>query len=392
MAKFSNLRQRLKGAGSAVVFAGFGVVFLLVAIGSVFLGYNPVAETKPTSNTSREQTSVSVSGVSISGKVGIPTVVAHTPPPVSKSAPASNNQPSGISNGPVTVRNSQAHLEPYKAGQIPKLPANAYFTYFLDYGKLLTPSQQDALATKLANFSKRSTSEIFVLTLPTTGGRDILEFGSQIFADWKIGDAKAHNGVLFVVSVKERATGILTGRGAEAELPDLLASQIQSRHFTPAMRAGNANKALNDTVDAVIAVFDGKYVRPQTSHSSQSSSQSSSSYWARWTEWLLPGLIFVIFSLGALFNRKQMRTKAINLARERGVYPENGSKRDKWAAIAPILAELAAQAARVNRRNGRRGRRDDDDFGGGFGGFGNGGGGRSGGGGSTGGGGARGGW
>src|SRR3954467_5975334 len=81
-------------------------------------------------------------------------------------------------------------------------------------------SQQDkAMLEYLVKAEEDSTSsQIAVLIIPSLEGDDIDSYANRVYNDWKLGQAKRDNGVLFVVAIEDRKMRIEVGRGLEGVL------------------------------------------------------------------------------------------------------------------------------------------------------------------------------
>lgn len=80
---------------------------------------------------------------------------------------------------------------------------------------------------------KRSTDEIAVAVVPTTGDATIESWSTGLFDTWGVGKAAEDNGVLLVVAVDDHRVRLETGRGLIARLPDSAAKEIVDTVITP---------------------------------------------------------------------------------------------------------------------------------------------------------------
>src|ERR1043166_5716063 len=89
-------------------------------------------------------------------------------------------------------------------------------------------SQQDkAMLEYLVKAEADSTSnQIAVLIIPSLEGDDIDSYAIRVAKEWKLGDEKKDNGVLFLVAIEDRKMRMEVGRGLEGVLTDAQASRI----------------------------------------------------------------------------------------------------------------------------------------------------------------------
>ncbi len=79
-----------------------------------------------------------------------------------------------------------------------------------------------------------------------------------MFDSWKLGQKGKDNGVLVVVVPQDRKMRIEVGYGLEGKLTDGTAGQIIRIWMTPAFKAGNYDKGVEDGVAAILARLEGR--------------------------------------------------------------------------------------------------------------------------------------
>src|SRR5262245_56356457 len=128
----------------------------------------------------------------------------------------------------------------------------------VDDAHLLSDRARATLTSTLQAHEDATTNQIVVLTLPTLGGGDIESFANNVFHTWKLGQKGKDNGVLVLVVPNDRKMRIEVGYGLEGPLPDGAAGEIIRTWMTPAFKAGNYDKGIEDGVAAIIARLEGR--------------------------------------------------------------------------------------------------------------------------------------
>lgn len=101
--------------------------------------------------------------------------------------------------------------------------------------------------------------EYAVLTVNTTGGRDIFEYSLAVGRGWGIGSKEGGRAsFLLVVAIQDRDYFTQVSRHVEGDLPDGLIGQIQRERLVPAFRQGNYSKGIYDTIQAYVATLGAK--------------------------------------------------------------------------------------------------------------------------------------
>ncbi len=91
----------------------------------------------------------------------------------------------------------------------------------VDNAGLLDPTEEQALADKLATEEQQSSNQVVVVTVPDLQGYPIEEYGYQLGREWGIGQEGKDNGVLLIVAPNERRLRIEVGYGLEGRSPTL---------------------------------------------------------------------------------------------------------------------------------------------------------------------------
>lgn len=104
-----------------------------------------------------------------------------------------------------------------------------------------------------------TSNQIAVLVIKSLEGEDIEGYANRVFKEWKLGDEKKDNGVLFVVAMDDRRVRIEVGYGLEGQLTDLLASRIIRNEVAPAFRRGEMEAGIIQGTVAIIRTIQGTY-------------------------------------------------------------------------------------------------------------------------------------
>ena len=98
---------------------------------------------------------------------------------------------------------------------------------------LLSPTERVDIERSIFNFKSEHQAQIQVLIVETLGDESIESAAIKVFDQWKIGDAKRDDGILLLVSAKEKRMRIEVGQGLEGSVPDVVAKRIISDIMRP---------------------------------------------------------------------------------------------------------------------------------------------------------------
>jgi uncharacterized protein len=128
----------------------------------------------------------------------------------------------------------------------------------VDDANIISPGERDRLTAMLKAHEQATSNQVVVLTVPTIGRMSIEEYAVKVFETWKLGQKGSDNGVLVVVVPQDRKMRIEVGYGLEGTLPDGAAGEIIRTWMTPAFKAGNYDKGVEDGVAAIIGRLEGR--------------------------------------------------------------------------------------------------------------------------------------
>jgi uncharacterized protein len=113
-------------------------------------------------------------------------------------------------------------------------PRQVYGGWVTDQAEILKPETETQLNQMLDRLEAKNGAEMAVVTVPETApAASPKEFATKLFNYWGIGKKGKDNGVLFLISVKDRRVEIETGYGVEGILPDAKVGNIIETQITP---------------------------------------------------------------------------------------------------------------------------------------------------------------
>ena len=98
----------------------------------------------------------------------------------------------------------------------------------VDQAGLLSTKLADALSRSLINLKRQTGTELALLTVNSLEGEPIENYSISVVDKWKLGQKDKDNGILFLISLKDRKMRIEVGQGLEGEIPDAMAGRIIS--------------------------------------------------------------------------------------------------------------------------------------------------------------------
>lgn len=145
----------------------------------------------------------------------------------------------------------------YMNAPLPK--PEGFYKYVTDNANVIDATTKEKLATILNRLKERADIEFAVVTVPTTGDRDIFDYSLSLARGWAIGSKEGDkNGLLLVVAVNDRKWRVQTSRHLEGDMPDGLSGEIARQRLVPPFQQKDYNKGISDFVQATVATLAEK--------------------------------------------------------------------------------------------------------------------------------------
>ena len=139
------------------------------------------------------------------------------------------------------------------------VPLPVPFTPIVDNANVIDAETKRRLETIYYGLKERANIEYAVVTVDTTGDRDIFDYSLAIARGWGIGAKDGEKAAfLLVVAIQDRKYFTQVSRHLEGDLPDGVVGQIQRERLVPAFRQRNYSKGIFDTIQAYVATLAAK--------------------------------------------------------------------------------------------------------------------------------------
>ena len=130
---------------------------------------------------------------------------------------------------------------PSHADIIPEKPES----YVVDLADIIDNSSEYKLNQYLRELKQKTTAQLAILTIKSLEGESIEDLSIAVAHDrWKLGKKGKDNGVLLLISLKDRKYRIEVGYGLEGVIPDSLAGSIGRSYLVPFFRKGDYSNGI----------------------------------------------------------------------------------------------------------------------------------------------------
>ena len=145
---------------------------------------------------------------------------------------------------------------PSVAGAFTPPPNDGYVT---DTVGVLTDVEDASLERTLKQYRDETSNEIAILIVDTLYGGAIDIAAVETGRTWGVGGKDRDNGVVILVSYKDREIFLAIGYGLEGVVPDIIAKAIIEKDILPLFREGEYYKGLIAGIDSLQKHIGGEY-------------------------------------------------------------------------------------------------------------------------------------
>ena len=138
---------------------------------------------------------------------------------------------------------------------VPDRPLN----HVVDLAGIIDANYEEGLNRYLLELEQKTTAQMVILTVKELDGEDIFDASLSIAHDkWKLGQKGKDNGVLLMISLKERKYWTQVGYGLEGVLPDSLTGSIGRQYLVPYFKKGDYSTGITAASIAMINEIAGE--------------------------------------------------------------------------------------------------------------------------------------
>jgi uncharacterized protein len=167
-------------------------------------------------------------------------------------APAAERNPMAARRGVVpfaAVANSSANSPASR----PDAPAYGLVGRVSDHAAVLTSGERADIESRLASYEGETGHQLAVLTVPHLAGEEIDAYALRTANAFGLGRKGIDNGILLMVTIRERKIRIELGRGFSEYISDEDAARIVAEDISPHLARGRFAEGLTRGVTALMA-------------------------------------------------------------------------------------------------------------------------------------------
>ena len=186
------------------------------------------------------------------------------------------------------------------AFMVPSFALPSYDGFFTDTTGMFSDVKAE-IEPLCRDLERRTGREFALLVVPDMEGMTIEDYSELVFTAWGVGKKGVENGLLFVLSLKDRMARIEVGYGLESFIPDAMAADMLVTYAVPSFKQDKWKEGIRHLVPAVIDRISTAHVSGGRVPSAPPSATSLEKTDTVKSFFYGPGFLFLLAVLGILF-------------------------------------------------------------------------------------------
>jgi len=125
-------------------------------------------------------------------------------------------------------------------------PKPTTLKYVNDYNNTLDDSTKEYIVSVGKELEDKTGAQEVVIVVDSLEGQDINNYANEIFREWGIGQKDKNNGLLVLVSIKDRKWRVEVGTGLEGALPDIYTARVMDSVAQPKFKEENYSEGIKE--------------------------------------------------------------------------------------------------------------------------------------------------
>lgn len=183
--------------------------------------------------------------------------------------------------------------------------------YINDYVGIIDSSTRNQIISIGKELEDKTSAQAVIVIINSTNNIPIEDYANKLFRNWGIGASDKDNGLLILLSMKDKKWRIEVGRGLEGVLPDLLTSSVMEENAKPYFVEDNYGEGLLQSYSIFTNTIAKEY---NTTLDKTSTVPHTSPNLVRRNKGILAGGIFIsILLFDLIFNRGRLLSIILQL-------------------------------------------------------------------------------
>jgi len=141
----------------------------------------------------------------------------------------------------------------------PAYPQPTSLKYVNDYTSTIDQATVEYIVSVGKELEDKTGAQEVVVVVDSLEGMDIDTYANELFRTWGIGQKDEDNGLMILVSMKDRLWRVEVGTGLEGAVTDIYSARVMDNLAVPAFKGGNYSQGIKDAYSAFADSIAAEY-------------------------------------------------------------------------------------------------------------------------------------
>jgi len=195
-----------------------------------------------------------------------------------------------------------------------EFPSPTDLKYINDYTSIIDITTKEYIVSVGKELEDKTGAQEVVVIIDSLEGKDINTYANELFRTWGIGQKGKNNGLLVLLSIKDRKWRVEVGTGLEGALPDIYTARVMDSVAQPRFKEGNYSRGIKEAYSLFADSIAKEYNISLDKNEKVNLPEQGRANRNRNTGMLGGILLAVLVVLDFIFNRGRMTLFMLSLA------------------------------------------------------------------------------
>jgi len=147
----------------------------------------------------------------------------------------------------------------FTATAAPVYPQPTSLKYVNDYTSTIDQATVEYIVSVGKELEDKTGAQEVVVVVDSLEGSDIETYANELFRTWGIGQKDKDNGLMILISMKDRLWRVEVGTGLEGVVTDIYSARVMDNLATPSFKEGNYSQGIKAAYSAFADSIASEY-------------------------------------------------------------------------------------------------------------------------------------
>lgn len=177
--------------------------------------------------------------------------------------------------------------------------------YVNDYVNIIDDDTKNSIVSIGNELENKTGAQEVVVIINSLEGRDIESYANELFRTWGIGEKDKNNGLLILISIKDKKWRVEVGKGLEGTITDIYSVRVMDSEAAPKFKQGDFNTGIKNVysifADDIAKSYNVSLDKNLNAKIDRNKNENSNDIWG-FVPFALAVLVFIVLIIKSFRN------------------------------------------------------------------------------------------